>query len=72
MSKLIHVNENLLKDKKNTENTPGYAFTGGKTEEKEFLKGMGFEPDLVETIYKNINPIDLQEALDFLNKNQKG
>ena len=72
MSKSIHVNENLLKDKKNTENTPGYAFTGDKTEEKEFLKGMGFEPDLVETIYKNINPIDLQEALDFLNKNQKG
>ena len=33
---------------------------------------MGFEPDLVEIIYKNMNPIDLQEALDYLNKNDKG
>ena len=33
---------------------------------------MGFEPDLVEIIYKNMNPIDLQEALDYLNKNEKG
>ena len=74
MSEAIHIDENLLGDNNvlNPSNTAAYTFTGDKTEEKELLKGMGFEPDLVEIIYKNMNPIDLQEALDFLNKNEKG
>ena len=74
MSEAIHIDENLLGDNNvlNPSNTAAYTFTGGKTEEKELLKGMGFEPDLVEIIYKNMNPIDLQEALDYLNKNEKG
>ena len=72
MSELININENLLKDDKNIDNTAGNTFTGDKSEEKELLKGMGFEPDLVDIIYKNMNPIDLQEALDYLNKNEKG
>ena len=74
MSEAIHIDENLLGDNNvlNPSNTAAYTFTGDKTEEKELLKGMGFEPDLVEIIYKNMNPIDLQEALDYLNKNEKG
>ena len=72
MSELININENLLKDNKNLDNTAGNTFSGDKSEEKELLKGMGFEPDLVDIIYKNMNPIDIQEALDFLNKNEKG
>ena len=42
------------------------------TEEKLMLKDMGFEEELINTIYKNIHPINLQEALDYLNKNEKG
>ena len=74
MSEAIHIDENLLGDNNvlNPSNTAAYTFTGDKTEEKELLKGMGFEPDLVEIIYKNMNPMDLQEALDYLNKNEKG
>ena len=72
MSEMINIKENLLKDDKNLDNTPGNAFSGDKSEEKELLKGMGFESDLVDIIYKNMNPIDIQEALDFLNKNEKG
>ena len=74
MSEAIHIDENLLGDNNvlNPSNTAVYTFTGDKTEEKELLKGMGFEPDLVDIIYKNMNPIDLQEALDYLNKNEKG
>ena len=41
-------------------------------EEKLLLKDMGFEEELINTIYKNIHPINLQEALDYLNKNEKG
>ena len=72
MSEFLNINEPLLKDNKNINNVPGYTFTGDKAEEKELLKGMGFEPDLIDIIYKNMNPIDLQEALDYLNKNEKG
>ena len=74
MSELIHINENLLENNNATQppNSTGPTFTVDKTEEKVLLKGMGFEPDLVDIIYKNMNPIDLQEALDFLNKNEKG
>jgi len=41
-------------------------------EEKLLLKEMGFEEELINTIYKNMHPINLQEALDYLNKNEKG
>ena len=76
---MVNNNENLLEEKKVDNNiskpsssTTAYTFTVGKEEEKELLKGMGFEEDLINLIYKNMNPIDLQEALDFLNKNEKG
>ena len=42
------------------------------SEEKLLLKDMGFEEELINTIYKNMHPINLQEALDYLNKNEKG
>ena len=57
MSEAININENLL---------------GDKSEEKQLLKDMGFEEDLINTIYNNMHPIDLQEALDYLNKNERG
>ena len=57
MSEAININENLL---------------GDKSKEKQLLKDMGFEEDLINTIYNNMHPIDLQEALDYLNKNERG
>jgi hypothetical protein len=79
MTEMITIDEkNLLDDKdpdiNNTKSTTpsGYSFKGDRAEEKELLKGMGFEEDLINAIYNNMNPIDIQEALDFLNKNEKG
>ena len=40
-------------------------------EEKKILISMGFKEDLISKIYKNIHPVNLQEALDYLNKNEK-
>ena len=37
------------------------------TEEKSLLISMGFNEDLINKIYKNIHPVNLQEALDYLN-----
>ena len=74
MSELLNIKDNLLENNNPSKATdmPGYTFTGDKTQEKELLKVMGFEEDLIDIIYKNMNPIDLQEALDYLNKNEKG
>ena len=47
-------------------------FTGENVEEKQMLYDMGFKSQLINTIYNNIHPIDLQEALDYLNKNDQG
>ncbi len=47
-------------------------FTGENIEEKQVLYDMGFKSQLINTIYNNMHPIDLQEALDYLNKNDKG
>ena len=40
-------------------------------EEKKSLKEMGFKEDLINKIYNNIHPVSLQEALDYLNKDDK-
>ena len=40
-------------------------------EEKNTLISMGFKEDLINKIYKNIHPVNLQEALDYLNKDEK-
>ena len=47
-------------------------FSGENIEEKQMLYDMGFKYQLINTIYNNMHPIDLQEALDYLNKNDKG
>ena len=39
-------------------------------EEKNILISMGFKEDLIAKVYKNIHPVNLQEALDYLNKNE--
>ena len=77
MTELLEINQDLLDKKKDEDdiiiNTSRKStFTGDRAEEKELLQNMGFEADLINTIYRNMNPIDLQEALDFLNKNEKG
>ena len=79
MSELVNVDsENLLTDKNleanfitgQTKSAP--TFIGDRAEEKELLKGMGFEENIINTIYRNMNPVDLQEAIDFLNTNHRG
>ena len=77
MSELIEIHEDLLLDKKEINNSSTSSqntrtFTGDRSEERELLKGMGFEESLIDTIYKNMNPVDIQEAIDFLNKNERG
>ena len=76
MSEELEVDELLLAEKDdiidNNQSQPNSTFKGDKAEEKQLLKAMGFEEDLINTIYNNMNPIDLQEALDYLNKNEKG
>ena len=71
MEENIQINGDLIENLEGSNQiTP--AFSGNHSEEKELLKGMGFEEDLINTIYKNMNPIDIQEAIDFLNKNERG
>ena len=80
MSEKISIDEDLLLDineqkEDNNSNKSGQSkptFTGDKSEEKILLADMGFEEEIINTIYQNMNPIDLQEALDYLNKNEKG
>ena len=72
MSELININEDLLDKNKSSSSQMTPTFTGDRSEERELLKGMGFEEDMINTIYKNMNPIDIQEAIDFLNKNERG
>ena len=57
-------------NKSNRDSRP--KFTGENIEEKQMLYDMGFKFQLINTIYNNMHPIDLQEALDYLNKNDKG
>jgi len=47
-------------------------FSGENIEQKQMLYDMGFKSNLINTIYNNMHPIDLQEALDYLNKNEQG
>ena len=63
-------NEGRKSNNSNRSSKP--KFTGENAEEKQMLYDMGFKSQLINTIYNNIHPIDLQEALDYLNKNDKG
>ena len=47
-------------------------FTGENVEDKQMLYDMGFKSQLINTIYDNIHPVNISEALDYLNKNDKG
>ena len=67
---LISNNENRNSNPINRNSKP--KFTGENIEEKQVLYDMGFKSQLINTIYNNMHPIDLQEALDYLNKNDKG
>ena len=68
MSENLDIKENLLINNNKQQET----IIGDRSEEIEILKSMGFEEDLIKTIYKNIKPADLQDAIDYLNKNEKG
>ena len=77
MSEIIDINENLIGEKiEENDNPPtqipNATFQGSKSEEKQLLKDMGFDDEIINTIYNNMNPIDLQEAIDYLNKNERG
>ena len=39
-------------------------------EEKKMLESMGFKRDLINKVYKNIHPVNLQEAIDYMNKDK--
>ena len=47
-------------------------FTGENVEDKQLLYDMGFKSQLINTIYNNMHPINITEALDYLNKNDQG
>ena len=67
---------NIVNKQLNTSNRSNRSskpkFTGDHIEEKQLLYEMGFKSNLINTIYNNMHPIDLQEALDYLNKNDQG
>lgn len=39
---------------------------------KSTLISMGYEDSLITTIFNNINPVDIEEVLYYLNKNEQG
>ena len=64
---------NVVNKQLNTSNRSSKPkFTGEHIIEKQLLYEMGFKSNLINTIYNNMHPIDLQEALDYLNKNDQG
>ena len=64
-------NDNNRNSNKSNRGSRG-KFTGENIEEKKMLYDMGFKFQLINTIYNNMHPVDIQEALDYLNKNDKG
>ena len=64
----VKISINEPQPQKNTESNQD----NNNSEEKLLLKDMGFEEELINAIYQNMHPINLQEALDYLNKNEKG
>ena len=63
---------NEQRDSNHSNRSSKPKFTGDNVEEKQMLYEMGFKSQLINTIFNNIHPVDLQEALDYLNKNDKG
>ena len=72
------MNDNLISNDQaesllvNNNERPKIVFTGENIEDKQLLYEMGFDYKAINTIYNNMHPGDLQEALDYLNKNDKG
>ena len=66
----------LFSDKEeNDENENDILITvknSNNDEDKNTLIDMGFDKNLVEKIYSNMSPSNMQEAIDFLSKNEKG
>ena len=70
---LLSKNENNKLNTSNISNRSSRSkFTGENIKEKQLLYDMGFKSNLINTIFNNMHPADLQEALDYLNKNDKG
>ena len=75
----VNLIEPLITDDNNNRNSDKASnrrskpkFTGEKADEKQMLHDMGFKSQLINTIYSTIHPVDLQEALDYLNTNDNG
>ena len=75
----VNLIEPLITDDNNKRNSDKASnrrskpkFTGEKADEKQMLHDMGFKSQLINTIYSTIHPVDLQEALDYLNTNDNG
>ena len=66
------ITNNEKRDSNKSNRSSRSKFTGDNIEEKQLLYDMGFKFSLINTIFNNMHPIDLQEALDYLNKNEKG
>ena len=56
-------------DESQPKNTPKEF--DGILNEKEFLENMGFPRPLIDKIYSVMHPANIEEALDYLNKNDK-
>ena len=67
---LVSNNEQRNSNHSNRSSKP--KFTGENIEDKQMLYDMGFKSQLINTIYDNIHPVNISEALDYLNKNDKG
>ena len=55
-----HENENYI--------TPDIHFVDRKEKDINTLKDMGFDENLINRIYTNVHPFDIQDALDYLSK----
>ena len=80
LEKPLIIND-IIRDRRNSRKSKGSnnsnkdarpKFTGEYVADKQMLYDMGFKFNLINTIYNNMHPADLQEALDYLNKNDQG
>ena len=61
----INMNNNIYNNYKEIDNHDHEAHN----EEKNTLISMGFDEKLINKVYKNIKPNSLQEAIDYISKN---
>ena len=73
-------NEDIIENNENNNNENGIINIennisnniGDNNSIQNNLINMGFEASLVNTICNNVHPVDIEEALDYLNKNEQG